>query len=62
MPSQTQEEEIYFSKQKHSVQPVVCLNNISNKKTLHYNIEEYVFTNAGYKYSDVLNDHNWYVV
>ena len=32
------------------------------KKTLHYNIEKHVLTNAGYKYSDVINDLNWDVV
>ena len=32
------------------------------KKTLHYNIEVYELTNAGYKYSDVVNDLNWDVV
>ena len=32
------------------------------KKALHYNTEEYVLTNAGYKYSDAVNDLNWDVV
>ena len=43
-PETKKEEEIYFSKQKHSVQSVVCLNiTISNnKKILHYIIKEYV--------------------
>ena len=58
--SSEEEKQIYFSKQKHSVELVVCLNTyISNKKILHYNIEKYVLTNAGYKYSDVVNDLNW---
>ena len=52
-----EQKEIYFLKQKHSVQPFFCLNTyISIKK--HYKIEEYVLTNAGYKYSDVVNDLN----
>ena len=63
MACEEEEEEIYFSKQEHSVQPVVCLDaHISNKKNITYNIEEYVLTNAGYKYSDVVNDLNWDVV
>ena len=39
-----EEEDIYFSKQKHNVQSVVCLNTIisKNKKILHYSIKEYV--------------------
>ena len=54
-----EEEEIYFSKQKCSVELVACLNTyISNKKTLQYNIEEHILTNAGYKYSDLVNDLN----
>ena len=32
------------------------------KKILHYNIEKYVLTNAGFKYSDIINDLNWDVV
>ena len=51
---------MYFSKQKHSGQLVVCLNTYTSiKKILHYNIEVYELTNAGYKYSDVVNDLNW---
>ena len=29
---------------------------------MHYNIEVYELTNAGYKYSDVVNGLNWDVV
>ena len=29
---------------------------------LYYNIEVYNLTNAGYKYSDVVNDRNWDLV
>ena len=48
MEEEEEKEEIYFSKQKHSVQPFFCLNTyISIKK--HYKIEEHVLTNAGYK-------------
>ena len=32
------------------------------KKTIHYNVVVYELTNAGYYYSDVVNDLNWYVV
>ena len=31
-----EEEEIYFSKQKHSVQPVVCLNTIISNNKKYY--------------------------
>ena len=46
-----EEEKIYFPKQKHRVQSVVCLNTIisNNKKILHYSIKEYMYL---YKYSD----------
>ena len=39
-----EEEEIHFSKQKHIVQSVVCLNTSisNNKKILHYSIKEYL--------------------
>ena len=61
LPLKLKEEKgIYFPKQKYSVQLVAFLNKyISKKKTLQYNIEEYILTNAGYKYSDVVNDLNW---
>ena len=50
---QKEEEEIYFLKQKHSVQSVVCLNTVisSNKK---YYIT--VLKNMYFKYSDIVND------
>ena len=61
LPLKLKEEKgIYFSKQEYCVQLVACLSTyISKKKTLQYNIEEYILTNAGYKYSDVVNDLNW---
>ena len=39
-----------------------CKGVILFSETLHYNIEEYVLTYAGYKYSDVINDLNWDVI
>ena len=39
-----------------------CKRFILFSETLHYNIEEYVLTYAGYKYSDVINDLNWDVI
>ena len=48
-----EEEEIYFSKQKHSVQPVVCLNTvISNNKKYYIT----VLKNMYFKYSDIVKD------
>ena len=45
------------------MQGVACHNTyiFNEKKTLHYNFEEHVLTNAGYKYTDVI-DLNWDVV
>ena len=50
---QEEEEKIYFSKQKHSVQPVVCLNTvISNNKKYYIT----VLKNMYFKYSDIVKD------
>ena len=44
---------MYFSKQKHSVQSVVCLNtDISNNKKYYIT----VLKNMYFKYSDIVND------
>ena len=47
------EEEIYFSKQKQRVQPVVCLNTITSNNKKNYIA---VLTNIYFKYSDIVND------
>ena len=48
-----EEEKIYFSKQKHSVQPVVCLNTIISNNKKYYIQYWRICT---YKYSDAVND------
>ena len=48
-----EEEEIYFSKQKHSVQSVVCLNTIISNNKKYYVT---VLKNMYFKYSDIVND------
>ena len=48
-----EEEEIYFSKQNHSVQSVVCLNTIISNNKKYYIT---VLKNMYFKYSDIVND------
>ena len=43
-------------------QLIVLIHIYPIKKILHHNIEKYVLTNAGCKYSDVVDDLNWDVV
>ena len=56
-----EEEDIYFSKQKHSVQSVVCLNTVisnNNNKKNYFT----VLKNMYFKYSDIVSDFSKDVV